>query len=499
MRNRWMTAMAIALISSAVWAAESPQFVLMQNPDSPFVTFRFWIKAGSACDPLGKEGVACLTGAMIGQGSTRNNPYEAILRKMFPLAASYEVQVDREMTVLLGTVHKDNLAPFYALLKDALLAPAFSADDFNRLKTDQANYIETSLRYSSDEELGKAVLHSVAFEGTSYAHPEEGLVQPVKALTIDDVKAFYSKYYTRSNITVGIAGGFTDELVAQIRKDIDALPAGVPAQRVVPAPPKGPRGLRVVLVEKDTRSTAISFGHRFDLTRASDDFYPLMIANSWLGEHRNSFSHLYQVMREARGLNYGDYSYLEWFPMGGRYEVPRPNYARHAQMFEVWIRPVTNEARHFALRQAVREVGMLVENGMTPETFGLTQNYLLNYCLNYAPTESYRLGYGLDDMFYGLPESHLDRIQKRVKAAALDQVNAALKKHIDPGNFTIVIVTKDAEALRKALIENATSPMKYDSPTPESILAEDKVIQDYKLQIAPENIRIIPISEVFEK
>ena len=40
------------------------------------------------------------------------------------------------------------------------------------------------------------------------------------------------------------------------------------------------------------------------------------IANSWLGEHRNSSSHLYQVIRETRGLNYGDYSYIECFPGG---------------------------------------------------------------------------------------------------------------------------------------------------------------------------------------
>ncbi len=48
--------------------------------------------------------------------------------------------------------------------------------------------------------------------------------------------------------------------------------------------------------------------------RGDEDFYPLAVANSWLGEHRNSSSHLYQVIREERGLNYGDYSYIEYFP-----------------------------------------------------------------------------------------------------------------------------------------------------------------------------------------
>jgi zinc protease len=476
----------------------APQFVLMPNAESPYVTFRIWIRAGSANDPAGKEGVAQLTGSVIGRASTRNNPYEAILQKLFPMAAGYSVSVDREMTVLEGTVHKDHLGVFYGLIRDALTAPAFDAGDFERLRTDQANYLENNLRYGDDEELAKAVLHGVAFEGTSYAHPEAGLVQSVKALTLDDVKAFYSTWYRRGNIVVGLAGCYGDDLVTRLTADLAALPAGAAPAFVPPAPSMTARGLRVFIVEKETRATAISFGHPIAVTRADDDFYRLMIPNSWLGEHRTSSAHLYQVMREARGLNYGDYSYIEWFSGSEWNEIPPPNHARHRQMFEVWIRPVMNVNRHFALRQALRELTMLVGNGMTPETLKLTQNFLLNFSLNYATTESARLGYAIDDRFYGLPESHLARIRERVQTATLEDVNAALRRNIDPGNMDIVFVTNDAARLKAALVGDLPSPIRYDAPTPESILAEDRVIQVYPLKVAAENIRVIPVAEVFE-
>lgn len=485
--------------AAAAGGTSKPQFVLMRNPASPFVSFRIWIKTGSASDPSGKEGLAFLTGSLIGQGGTLTNSYETILRKLFPMAASYSVQVDREMTVLTGRVHKDYLQSYYALLRDALLTPAFREDDFTRLKTNQANYLATTLRYSSDEELGKAVLHSVAFAGTSYAHPEQGLVQSVKALTLDDVKNFYKKFYTSSNLVIGIAGGFGDDLVERVRTDLQLLPAGTPV--VSPLPPIEPKkqGLHVYIIDKDTRATAISFGHPIAITRASDDFYPLLVANSWLGEHRNSSSHLFQVMREARGLNYGDYSYIEWFPQGGASAFPRPNVGRQRQMFEVWIRPVVNDNRHFALRQAIRELTMLVANGMTREASELTRNFLLSYTLNYAPTQDYRLGYKLDDVFYGLQQSHLDRLQQHIKAVTPEQSSKALKSVIHPEDMDIVIVTNEGEELKKALIGNASSPIHYDSPTPEAILAEDKIIQDYKLAISAENVHVIPAQEVFEK
>ena len=93
-------------------------------------------------------------------------------------------------------------------------------------------------------------------------------------------------------------------------------------------------------------------GFPIQVLRGSKDWYALAIANSWLGEHRNSSGRLYNVIREARGLNYGDYSYLEHFPNAGQRFLPPQNVARRQQIFEIWIRPVPNETRHFALRAA---------------------------------------------------------------------------------------------------------------------------------------------------
>ena len=119
----------------------------------------------------------------------------------------------------------------------------------------------------------------------------------------------------------------------------------------------------MVLVEKPGQSTAISFGHPIDVHRGSKEFYALWVANSWLGEHRNSASHLYQVIRAARGLNYGDYSYIEAFPEGGRCSMPPTNVGRRSQSFEVWIRTLPNEQAHFALRAAIRPDAKVVVIG----------------------------------------------------------------------------------------------------------------------------------------
>ena len=66
-------------------------------------------------------------------------------------------------------------------------------------------------------------------------------------------------------------------------------------------------------------------------------------------------------MREKRGLNYGDYAYIEYFPRGMFLMEPPPNLARHYQIFQVWIRPVEPPTAKFALRLALFELDKLAE------------------------------------------------------------------------------------------------------------------------------------------
>ena len=113
---------------------------------------------------------------------------------------------------------------------------------------------------------------------------------------------------------------------------------------------------------------------------ADDEFAALMVANSWMGEHRKSYSRLYQKIREARSMNYGDYSYIEWYQAGGQNQLPPYGVPRSSNYWSIWIRPVQIASQlraqyeelanvtvghaHFALRMAIRELDLLIENGV---------------------------------------------------------------------------------------------------------------------------------------
>lgn len=486
----------ILLLMNACTSPSSDRAVLLPVEDDPTISFRIWFEVGAQCDPEGREGLATLTALLMTGGATEHRAYDEIVEALYPMAADYGAIIDKEMTVISGRVHRDNLEAYYELLTDAILHPAFNEDDFTRIRSNLRNNVDKSLRYADDEELGKAAFYDFVFEGSRYGHLNHGTLSSLDAITLDDVRAFYRKWYTRDNFVIGIGGGYASGLPERLEADLRVLPEGKAEQ---PAPPDVARieGLEMIIVEKDCDATAISFGFPISVLRGDDDFWALALFNSWFGEHRNSSSHLYQVIREARGMNYGDYSYIEIFPNGGRRQMPAPNNARRQQLFEVWIRPVQHEHRHFVLRAAMRELQQVVDNGMTREAFELTQRFLDKYALQYAKTTSERLGYAIDAKFYGIERAYIDQFRRRIAALTLEEVNAAIKRHLQYDNVKFGIVTNDGEAFRRDLVMNMPSPVSYSTPIPEEVLEEDAHIAVHPLDFVEERIRIVSVDEMF--
>ena len=485
-----------SLVAAGGAAAADPVRTLVQPSALPQLNVKLLFTAGSAHDPAGKEGLAALSASMIAEAGSRGMRIDEIKKALFPMAGSLDAQVDKEMTTFTGSIHRDNWDRFLDIALPMLLEPGLREDDFRRLKDAQMNALKQDLRNNNEEELGKERLQANIFAGTPYGHPVLGTVAGIEAITLDDVRAFLKGHYTRANLTVGLAGDAPGKLRARLDASLAALPEG-PA----PAPPAGvagrsPKGIEVEILEKDTRATAISFGHPIAVTRSHPDFAALWLARAWLGEHRSSVSHLYERIREVRGMNYGDYAYIEAFPRGMFQFFADPNLGRRAQIFEVWIRPVVPENAHMALRIAVHELRKFVEAGLSAEDFEATRNYLMKNVFLITATQDRQLGYALDSQWYGIGE-FTSTMRERLSKLTLAEVNRVIKKHLSGRDLSVVIIAKDAKDLRDRLTSDAPSTIKYEAPKPPELLEEDKVIGVLKLQ--PTSVTITPVDQVFAK
>ncbi len=470
---------------------------LLAVQGNPLVSFRILLNVGSANDPAGKEGLSAITLSMLANGGSKSLTFKEIQKKFYPMAAYVGLSVDKEMSVLVGTIHIDNLEKYYTIFKDMLLDPGFREEDFNRIKTRQMNFVEKTLVSNMDEQFGKEILNLMMYEGHPYGHHEAGTVESLKSLTLEDIKAFYKEHFLQGNIVIGLAGGYPADFPDKVVKDFSALPEGQTPKLKLPAQRK-PSGLEIVIAEKKTPATAISMGFPVTISKADADYFPLWIAVAHFGEHRQSLSLLFQKIREQRGQNYGDYAYADHF-IQGRDKFPAQNDCRRQQYFSIWIRPLANSNRHFVLRQAIMELKKLVEEGISKERFEITRTYLLNYTKLYAQTLEERLGWQMDSHYYGY-QDFLAEVQNRLPLIKREDVNRAIKKYLNFDNIDIAMITDDAKSFKEALVSNAPSPIKYANPSmPKEVLEEDKTIQVFPLAVKAEKVRVGPAMDFFQK
>jgi zinc protease len=151
-----------------------------------------------------------------------------------------------------------------------------------------------------------------------------------------------------------------------------------------------------------------------------------------------------------------------------------------------------------ALRLAASELDALIQRGLTKEDFEARRDYLMSNVYVMTARQDQQLGYALDSQWYGTGE-FTETMRKALQALTVEQVNAAIKRHLTPRDLSVVIITKDAAALKQALVSDAFSPIAYDGEKPQALIDEDKAIGALKLNIAPDKVKVTPIAEVFAK
>ena len=80
----------------------------------------------------------------------------------------------------------------------------------------------------------------------------------------------------------------------------------------------------------------------------------------------------------------------------------------------------------------------------------------------------------------------------------VEDVNRAIRKHLRADNLQIVGVAKDTDALKAELTGDAATPMHYNSPKPQDVLDEDKIVEKFPLHLRAQDVTIVPVGTVFE-
>ena len=529
MRRDWLAVVALLLCAAGLNAQYHPSSkhikpqklrvfptnLVTVASNSPLYQIQIMVRTGSADDPAGKEGTANLAARALIEGGFGNPKVPVTTQQLAEItrpwgdAAFPTVLVDKQATTFSMIVPRDSFAEYVTrVLKPMFTQPLWLPKEVDRLRRDTLSSIQSGLRFEDQESLGLLALDNYVFSGTTLDHLALGTVKGLQAITPADLNVFYRKFYTVGNMYVAT----TINAQQDLSRLIAALPPGQPVYRPanVARSMVAPGRHVLIITQPNAIATGLHLGYPISLKRTDADYWPLFVANVFLGAHRDSFGRLYQDVREKRGYNYGDYSYIEYQYGRPQFQFPPPTTPRDQQYFSLWIRPVGHQYSHFILKAMTAELDRFAHQGMTPEQVAGAKVKARALYLNYAESVSRQLGYRLDDMFYGMrDQGYLEQMLARIDAVTPEQVNAAIKKYLQAQNLDYVIVTSEAEG--EKLADEIAGDSNVHSKTPEEyhiaqpvppdkqqMLDQDKRWATYPLNISRVNITVVKAAEMFE-
>lgn len=324
---RWMGVLIVALLTSIaggtmaepqIQQLTSPKgttYWLVESPQIPMVSVEVALRAGSAFEPVSKQGLASMTASMMDEGAGDLDA-KAFKEALDELGARFGAGSDKlDVTVHLTTLieHAEAATQLAAL---ALHKPRFDSDALERMKAATIAGIQQS-EENPGAVAGRAFAKAV-FDDHAYARQSVGTVESVAGLTVEDVKAWHTTQLTKANMVVSVVGAVKPNQAGKLVDVlVEDLPAGT-ARNVITEGPK-PTTPQLVRIEKTLPQATIMLGH-VGMSRDDPDYYPMLVMNEMLGGGILT-SRLFEVVREKHGLVYGVGSANTVLPKGGMFVV----------------------------------------------------------------------------------------------------------------------------------------------------------------------------------
>ncbi len=476
----------------------APEVVVVPS-SRPVLTLRVVFRAGSADDPPGKEGLTGLMAQVMAEGGAGGLSFAERSRRLFPMGGRVDVQVDRDLIVFEGAVHRDHAEPFYALFLEMLGAPAFAEVDLSRIRDRRLASLRSELRGSDEERLGKEALQALLYEGHPYGHPVLGTEEGLAGIGREDLLAQRRRVLCAGRAMVGAAGADAEAWAERLGADLVRLLQweGCAGRSPLPDPPEeGPRLL--ILSKPSSSGVAISMGLPVAVNREHPDYPALVLAAAHLGQHRQFIGVLMRKIRGERGLNYGDYVYAEHFRQLGWSVHPSPGVVRRQQYMSVWLRSLAPHDAPFAVRLAWRALHRLAEEGMPREDFERVRRYVRDYYALFLQSDASRLGFAMDDRLRNLSEPWLERLRRAWDRMEPRDVQAAVRRHWPLNRLRLAMVHPSPEDFLASLLGERSAMPDYEGrPVSEAVRREDAEIAAFPVPIPPAAARVVPFDALF--
>jgi zinc protease len=393
-------------------------------PELPMVDINVTFAAGSARDN-GHAGLAHMTSTLLDSGAAGLSA-DALATRIEELGAELSTGSARDMAwvTLRSLSGADYLPPALAIMGNVLGKPDFNKADFERERD------RTLVAIRSSEQSPSTVAQHAWFLSLYGSHPyaerPTGTEDSLKAIKLEQVRAFHQRYYVARNAVIAIVGDLDRKAAEQLADKLAAqLPEGRAAEALpAPASLKEAQEKRIFHPSAQTHVRMGAPGMR----RGDPDYFTLYVGNHVLGGG-GLVSRLNEEIREQRGLSYSVSSYFSPMAQNGPYLLSLQT--RNDQVDEALA----------VMRDTLKTY--VAEGPTEAELVAAKKNITGGFALR-IDSNSKILDYLVVIGFYDLPLDYLDTFNGRVMAVTREQVVDAFQRRVSPGTLSTVIVGGDS-------------------------------------------------------
>ena len=404
--------------------------ILNERRGLPIVAASLVFKTGSDANPADKPGLANFVSAMLDEGTATRNALQ-IADEVAALGANLNTGSTMDSTTVTARSLAKNFPATLDLLADIALRPAFPAEEIERQRAQRLGQI---VQQRDNPAQVAAQVQAAALYGTRhpYGYTETGTEASVKAMSRQDMLAFWKQNFVPNNAALVVAG---DISMADLRvladKAFGAWQRGTPAQPALSAP--ATTQARIVIVDKpgtpQTQLRVASIG----APRSSPDFRPLQVMNMALGGLFSS--RINMNLREAKGYSYGTYSQFTFRRSAGPFTVAGG---------------VRTDATAPAVTEIFKEIAGMTGMTMSEEELTKAKDSLANSLPGAFESSAAAVNNFSNVFIYDLGLDYYTLYARQVNAVTAAQALDVARRYLVP-NRMVVIAVGDRKAIEADL------------------------------------------------